>query len=54
MAFSVTGVVTVTDVRDGVTPPSVLLTNESHTFAATAGGIIVDMSGFSCEAQVYR
>ena len=53
MAFSVTGVVTVTDVRDGVTPPSVLLTNESHTFAATAGGIIVDMSGFSCEAQVY-
>lgn len=53
MAFSVTGVVTVTDVRDGVTPPSVLLTNESHTFAATAGGVIVDLSGFSSEVQAY-
>lgn len=53
MAFSVTGVVTVTDVRDGVTPPSVLLTNESHTFQATSEGVVADLSGFECEASVF-
>ena len=53
MAFSVTGVVTVTDVRDGVTPPSVVLTNESHTFQATSEGVIADATGFECEAAVF-
>ena len=53
MAFSVTGVVTVTDVRDGETPPSVLLTNESHTFQATSEGVVADATGFECEANVF-
>jgi hypothetical protein len=53
MAFVVTGVTTVTDVRDGVTPASVLLTNESHTFQATSEGVISDLTGFATSALVF-
>ena len=53
MAFTVTGIATVSDVRDGISPPTIYLTNENHTFVATASGVVADLSGFSTSAQVF-
>ena len=53
MAFTVTGVTTISDVRDGVSPPTIYLTNENHTFVAGADGSVSDFSGFTTEAQVF-
>ena len=53
MAFTVTGVATVSDVRDGVSPPTIYLTNENHTFSADASSVISDFTGFSSEVQVF-
>ena len=52
MGFSVTGVSTVSDVRDGISPPTILLTNENHTFIANSDGSIMDFTGFSTEVLV--
>ena len=53
MAFTVTGIATVSDVRDGVSPPTIYLTNENHTFVASSAGVVADLSGFSTSAQVF-
>jgi len=53
MAFTVTGVTTISDVRDGVSPPTIYLTNENHTFVADASAAVSDLSGFSTSVQVF-
>ena len=53
MAFSITGSVTVTDVRDGISAPTVLLSNENHTFVADAEGVIADFDSFSTTVTVF-
>ena len=53
MAFNITGSATVSDVRDGVSPPTIYLTNENETFTASATGAVTDFSGFSTEVQAF-
>ncbi len=53
MAFTVTGSATVSDVRDGVSPPTIYLTNENHTFVADADGIVADLTGFTTSVQAF-
>ena len=55
MAFDITGGITITDVRDGVSAPVVLLSNENHSFMAEQNGVVAggDLSGFSTEVQVW-
>ena len=53
MAFTVSGVATVSDVRDGVSPPTIYLTNENHTFVADADGSVMSLNDFSTEVQVF-
>lgn len=53
MGFNVTGAITVSDVRDGISPPTVVLTNENHTFLAEANGDVMDFTGFMSEVIVY-
>ena len=53
MAFTVTGIATVSDVRDGISPPTIYLTNENHTFVASSAGVVADFSGFTTTAQVF-
>ena len=53
MAFTVTGVATVSDVRDGVSPPTIYLTNENHTFVAEADGDVPDLTGFTSDVQAF-
>lgn len=53
MAFTVTGVATVSDVRDGISPPTIYLTNENHTFVATATGDVTDFTSFFTDVQVF-
>ncbi len=53
MAFIVTGVATVSDVRDGISPPTIYLTNENHTFPADADGSVSAFGGFSSEVQAF-
>ena len=38
MAFSVTGTITISDVRDGQSAPTIILSNENHTFPADQTG----------------
>ena len=53
MGFQVTGNTTISDVRDGVSPPTIYLTNENHTFVADADGDVMDFSSFMSEVQVF-
>ena len=53
MAFNVTGVTTVTDVRDGISAPVVVLSNENHTFVADSSGAVSDLTGFQSDVQVF-
>ena len=54
MAFNITGQITVSDVRDGVSAPVVLLSNENHTFPADeAGAIVGDLTGFTTNVAVF-
>ena len=53
MGFQVTGVTTVSDVRDGVSPPTIYLTNENHTFVADAAGVVTDFTDFFTDVQVF-
>ena len=53
MAFTITGSLTVTDVRDGISAPTVLLTNENHTFVADADGIVADFDSFTTAVTVF-
>lgn len=47
------GSITIADLLDGVTGASVVLSNEAHTFSATADGEITDLSGFNSTATVF-
>ncbi len=53
MAFIVTGVATISDVRDGVSPPTIYLTNENHTFPADADGSVSSFTGFTTAVQCF-
>lgn len=53
MARIARGAVTITDIADGTSPVSLVLTNQNHTFPALATGNPTDINGFSTEALVY-
>lgn len=55
MARSAVGAITLTDIKDGIHPISVVLGNQSHTFAADPNGTVVsaEVNKFSCEVFVY-
>lgn len=49
------GAVTIQDVKDGIHPISMVLSNQSHTFAADQNGAVstAERDLFSCEVMVY-
>jgi len=55
MARSAIGAVSITDVKDGIHPISMVLSNQSHTFAADTTGAVTtgEKAQFSCELFVY-
>ena len=53
MARTAVGAITIQDVKDGIHPISLVLSNQSHTFSANQQGVVTDFSGFSCEVFVY-
>lgn len=53
MARIARGAITITDIADGTSPVSLVLTNQNHTFPALSTGSPTDISSFSTEALVY-
>lgn len=49
------GAVTIADIKDGINPISMVLSNQSHTFAANSSGTVVaaEQNKFVCEVFVY-
>ena len=49
------GAVTIVDIQDGIHPISIVLSNQSHTFAADNAGVIPDAerTAFSCAVYAY-
>ena len=53
MARIARGAVTITDIADGSSPVSAVLTNQNHTFPALSTGNPTDIAGFSSEVLLY-
>jgi hypothetical protein len=53
MARIARGAVTITDIADGTSPVSAVLTNQNHTFPALANGDPTDIASFSTEVLLY-
>lgn len=55
MARTGVGAITITDIQDGIHPISMVLSNQSHTFAADWQGTIssTEKDAFSCEVFAY-
>lgn len=55
MARTGVGAITITDIQDGIHPISMVLSNQSHTFAADYLGTIdaIEKDKFECEVFVY-
>ena len=55
MARQASGAITLVDVTDGTNPVSAFLTNENHTFSASAGGNVAtaERTGFTSDVNVF-
>lgn len=55
MARSASGAITLVDITDGTSPVSAFLTNENHTFSASAGGAVAtaERTGFSSQVELF-
>jgi hypothetical protein len=53
MARTAQGAITIMDVKDGIHPLSVVLSNHSHAFAASAAGLIPESERLAFRCEVY-
>jgi hypothetical protein len=55
MARASVGAITISDIKDGINPIAMVLSNQHHSFATGSDGIIMaeERNAFSCEVFIF-